>query len=76
VHVNAGVTRLAQQGAELRATLSSGADIAADLVICAAGVRPAIDFLGGSGMEIGRGIRVDARMRTNLPDVYAAGDVT
>jgi NAD(P)H-nitrite reductase large subunit len=76
VHVNAGVTRLAQQGAELHATLSTGADIVADLVICAAGVKPCIGFLEGSGMKIERGIRVDARMRTNLPDVYAAGDVT
>ena len=76
VHLNAGVTRLAQRGAELHATLSTGTDIVADLVICAAGVKPCIGFLEGSGMKIERGIRVDAGMRTNLPDVYAAGDVT
>ncbi len=50
--------------------------LAADLVICAAGVRPNVEFLAGSGIEIGRGIRVDSAMRTNLPDIYAAGDVT
>ncbi|MDK2871139.1 MAG: dihydrolipoamide dehydrogenase [bacterium] len=28
------------------------------------------------GLEIDRGVKVDSRMRTNLPDVYAVGDVT
>ncbi len=28
------------------------------------------------GVECGRGIKVDAKMRTNVPNVYAAGDVT
>ena len=28
------------------------------------------------GVECGRGIKVDAQMRTNVPNVYAAGDVT
>jgi NADPH-dependent 2,4-dienoyl-CoA reductase/sulfur reductase-like enzyme len=39
-------------------------------------VRPNVDFLAGNGFEIGRGIRVDNRMRTTVPDIYAAGDVT
>lgn len=47
----------------------------ADLVVCAAGVAPNVDFLAGSDIALGRGVRVDARMRTSLPDVYAAGDV-
>jgi len=32
-------------------------------------------FLAGSGIRIESGIVVDERMRTNLPGVYAAGDV-
>ncbi len=47
----------------------------ADLVVVAIGVRPATGFLDGSGLEMFKGtIVVDAQMRTNLPDVYAAGD--
>jgi NAD(P)H-nitrite reductase large subunit len=57
-------------------TLSTGATLEVDLVICAAGVKPNIGFLEGTGIARERGILVDARMRTNLPDVYAAGDVT
>ncbi len=48
----------------------------ADLVLKAVGVRPDIDWLEGSGIGTGRGIRVDSNCRTNLPNVLAAGDVT
>lgn len=76
VHLNAAVTAISAKDGALAAQLSSGAEIAADLVICAAGVKPAIGFLAGSGIAMERGIRVDTAMRTNLPDVFAAGDVT
>lgn len=56
--------------------LSTGESIACGFVVCAAGVRPNIMFLEGSGIKTDRGIEVDGFMRTNVPDVYAAGDVT
>ncbi|MDE7059701.1 MAG: FAD-dependent oxidoreductase [Lachnospiraceae bacterium] len=56
--------------------LSTGETVACDFVICAAGVRPNIAWLEGSGLETERGIKVDGHMRTSAPDVYAAGDVT
>jgi hypothetical protein len=37
--------------------------------------RPAIGLVEGSGIAVGNGIRVDVRLRTNQPDVFAAGDV-
>ncbi len=76
VHCNAGVTSLAQKGDAVVAKLSTGAEIVADLVICAAGVAPNTDFLAGSGVVVERGIRVDSGMRTSVADIYAAGDVT
>ena len=39
-----------------------------------AGVHPNIGFLKNTALETGRGILVDENLRTNLPDVYAAGD--
>ena len=49
--------------------------IAADVVVLAIGVRPATDFLKDSGIEMFKGtILVDEYMKTNIPDVYAAGD--
>jgi NADPH-dependent 2,4-dienoyl-CoA reductase/sulfur reductase-like enzyme len=48
----------------------------AELVLVVVGVRPDTDLAVAAGVETGvRGaIRVDRRMRTNLPDVLAAGD--
>ena len=39
-----------------------------------AGVHPNVRWLKDSGLEINRGILVDSFLRTNIPDVYAAGD--
>ena len=47
-----------------------------DLIIVAAGVRPAVGFLEKSEIEVERGIKVNSKMETNVPNVYAAGDVT
>lgn len=56
--------------------LSNGEEIPCDFVVCAAGVRPNIAFLEGSGIDTDRGIVVDSYMRTSKADIYAAGDVT
>ena len=76
VHVNCRVDSLLARDGALAAKLSSGEELMADLVICAAGVAPNVSFLSGSGISIGRGIRVDASMRSSVPGIYAAGDVT
>ncbi|MEV6845184.1 FAD-dependent oxidoreductase [Actinoplanes sp. NPDC051411] len=48
----------------------------ADIVLVVTGVRPDTSLAAAAGAELGaRGaIAVDRQMRTNLPDVYAAGD--
>lgn len=50
--------------------------IRADAVIIAAGIVPNTDFLRDTGIRVARNgaLVVDRRMRTSLPDVYAAGD--
>jgi len=47
-----------------------------DLVVCAIGVTPNTSFLRNSGLTLapGGGIEVDSALRTNLADVWAAGD--
>jgi NAD(P)H-nitrite reductase large subunit len=55
--------------------LKDGSSFPADLVVLAVGVRPATDFLSGSGITYGRGIQVSERMETNVEGVFAAGDV-
>jgi NTE family protein len=55
--------------------LHSGRMLGAGLAVIGIGVVPAISFLEGSGLVTGDGIPVDDRFRTNLPGVFAAGDV-
>lgn len=55
--------------------LADGSRIDADIVVIAAGIRPNTSFLDGSGIALGDGILVDQRLRTNLPGIYAGGDV-
>jgi phenylglyoxylate dehydrogenase epsilon subunit len=64
-----------RQGDGCLATLADGTTIAADLLLICTGVRPNIGFLHGSGIEVDTGILVDDWMRTNLPNIWAAGDV-
>jgi NAD(P)H-nitrite reductase large subunit len=61
--------------APLKVTLTTGETLPADIYLSVVGVKPGIDFLAGSGIAIQDGIVVDEHMRTNLPGIYAAGDV-
>jgi len=62
-------------GGMLSVQLDNGESIPAKLVVVAAGVRSNIDFLEGSGIKTEEGIWVDEYLQTNVPDIYAAGDV-
>jgi len=53
----------------------SGDVVSADLLIAATGLRPNIEFLEGSDIQTKWGVLVDHHLRTNYPDIYAAGDV-
>lgn len=70
-----GGSKAAAPAGGLTVQLSSGKALDADLVVVSAGVRPNIGFLEGSGIKIDQGILVDDHMRTNIPGVFAAGDV-
>jgi NAD(P)H-nitrite reductase large subunit len=52
----------------------TGEEIACNVVGLTAGVTPNIDFLKGSGIELGRGVKVNRFLETNIEDVYAIGD--
>jgi NADPH-dependent 2,4-dienoyl-CoA reductase/sulfur reductase-like enzyme len=68
------VVKIEQDDKGLHVALASGEMLDVDVVISATGVRPKIGCLAGSGIATATGILVDDHMRTNVPDVYAAGD--
>lgn len=51
-----------------------GRRIECQIVGLTAGVSPNVDLLEDSGIETGRGVLVDDRLRTNVDGVFAAGD--
>lgn len=55
--------------------LKDGRTFPCQRIIEAVGVRPNARFLAGSGIDLRGGILVNRRMETNLPGIYAAGDV-
>jgi NAD(P)H-nitrite reductase large subunit len=63
-----------EAGSPLKARLSNGQHIEADLIISAAGVKPNIGFLENSGVTCLQGVLTDARMQTNVSGIFAAGD--
>jgi len=49
-------------------------EIQCNLVGLTAGVTPNIDFLKDSGIDLGRGVKVNRYLETNIKDIYAIGD--
>ena len=84
LHREKGVDlRLGVQVAELTGSggvvdgvrLADGTRIPADAVIVGVGALPNTELAEAAGLEVDNGVRVDARLRTSVPDIYAAGDV-
>jgi len=54
--------------------LDDGEKIPCQLVVIGKGVQPNIDFVSSTQIKVNEGIVADETMRTNLPDIYVAGD--
>lgn len=68
--------RLARFRVDLQLNTPFSGVAGADLIVMATGLSPNVEIAAEAGVELGRtgAIRVDERMETNLPGVYAAGD--
>jgi NAD(P)H-nitrite reductase large subunit len=75
VRPGAQLTSIGDADGRKRLTFASGPEILADVVIMATGIRTNLDWLKDSGITINRGVVVDDHLRSNVPNVYAAGDV-
>ncbi|HLQ90317.1 MAG TPA: nitrite reductase large subunit NirB [Xanthobacteraceae bacterium] len=54
--------------------LEDGTRLAADLVVMAVGIKPNAPIAKEAGLNVNRGIVVDAMMRTSDPDIFAVGE--
>jgi len=74
LYLNSAVERL--QGAERLQSviLKDGRCIPCDLLIVGTGVAPRVELAAGTGIEVERGIVVNKKMQTSLPDIFACGD--
>ena len=53
-----------------------GSGFETDMIVIAAGIKPVVDIAHEAGIELGitGAIKVNSRMETNIPDIYACGD--
>jgi NADPH-dependent 2,4-dienoyl-CoA reductase/sulfur reductase-like enzyme len=69
------IERIEGEGKVERVVLADGSVIPCDLLCVGIGVRPATDWLEGSGLALDNGVLCDATCATNVPGIVAAGDV-
>lgn len=69
-----GVTSVDKAGSGLKLTLSDGSTLETDLVLSAIGLKPRTQLAEQAGVSVGRGVKVDRQLATNVPHIYAVGD--
>jgi 3-phenylpropionate/trans-cinnamate dioxygenase ferredoxin reductase component len=83
IHADHGVRMLLGTGVEAfegetaveRVRTSDGRELGCDFVVVGVGVEPRVRLAERAGIEVDNGILVDDHLQTNLPGVFAAGDV-
>jgi NADPH-dependent 2,4-dienoyl-CoA reductase/sulfur reductase-like enzyme/peroxiredoxin family protein/rhodanese-related sulfurtransferase/TusA-related sulfurtransferase len=76
LHLGTAAAAFRETGGGMTVELKNGSSLECDFVIVCVGVRPETKLASDAGLELGPrgGIRVNDRMETSDPDIYAAGD--
>jgi NAD(P)H-nitrite reductase large subunit len=74
LHVGSRAQRIDGDGRAQRVVLADGATLECDFVVSAVGVMPNKELLRGTGIIAENAILADERCRTNVPNIWAAGD--
>lgn len=76
LNLNDGLKSIHHSNDGIKVELNSGKILKTGMVVLGIGVRPEVTLAKGAGLEIGErgGIKVDKRLRTSDPDIYAVGD--
>lgn len=75
LHCGEIVEEIATGSGGSKVRLRDGTVILADLVVAGVGAVPSTDWLVGSGLALGNGVRCDETLAASIPGVVAAGDV-
>jgi 3-phenylpropionate/trans-cinnamate dioxygenase ferredoxin reductase subunit len=70
-----GVTAFTGEGKVSGVRTDDGTEIPADTVVVGVGARPNTELAEEAGLAVDNGVVVNAQLRTEDPDVFAAGDV-
>jgi 3-phenylpropionate/trans-cinnamate dioxygenase ferredoxin reductase subunit len=70
-----GVEAFEGAGAVERVRTSDGRELACDFVVVGVGVEPRTRLAAAAGLAVDNGILVDEQLQTDMPGVFAAGDV-
>lgn len=73
-HLGVSVNEVNRAGDGLQVTLSDGAELGADVVLSAIGLRPRTQLAADAGLTVNRGIVTDRFLATSDPNIYALGD--
>jgi glutathione reductase (NADPH) len=80
LRLNAGLTSIERTADGLLVRLLDGGTVVVDAVLCATGRVPNVEGLGLQGAGVAQrtdgAVLVDEHYRTNVPSIYAVGDVT
>jgi NADPH-dependent 2,4-dienoyl-CoA reductase/sulfur reductase-like enzyme/nitrite reductase/ring-hydroxylating ferredoxin subunit len=74
-HLGRTVVRIEGDDRVRAVELSDGRRLPADAVLIGVGIRPAVEFLAGSGLAGAGAVPVDARQQTAAEGIFAAGDI-
>jgi len=75
LRLSCGVMEFRGAGRVEEVVLADGSAVPCDLAVVGVGVAPSVGWLEGSGIALDNGVVVNEYCATNLPGVYAAGDV-
>ncbi len=73
-HLGTGAERINRADNGYRVTLGDGAQVEANLVLSAIGLRPRTALARSAGLEVARGIVTDRLLRSSDPHTHALGD--
>ena len=75
LYLNAAAEEILGENVANGIKLNNGTEFETDAVLFSVGVRPNLDLIRDTEIKFNKGILVDSNLKTNIDNIYAAGDV-